>query len=98
MTQESLDTARHDAAEVEWLDYDLGDHQSEGQDGWEWTSGDEFARHVYVSANGDAPSVLAVFRVRFVAGTATVAEAHASLDGRNIGCRGVCHGEGESQD
>ena len=42
MTQEQLDTARHAAAEREWLAYELGGYQSEGQDGWEWTSSDEF--------------------------------------------------------
>jgi len=93
MTQDQLDVARHEAAETEWLAYDLGEHQSEGQDGWEWTArGDELARRVYVSSEGGAPSEHALFRVRFVVGTAEVAEAHVSLDGRDIGCRGVRRG------
>ncbi len=96
MTQDQLDIARHEAAEAEWIEYDLGEYQSEGQDGWQWTlRGDEYARHVYLSADGDAPSELALFRVRFVAGTADVAEAYATLDGSDIGCRGVHRTEGE---
>lgn len=95
MTQDQLDTARHEAAETEWIEYDLGEHQSEGQDGWEWTArGDEIARHVYVSSEGDSPSRLALFHVRFVAGTAEIAEAHASLGGGDIGCRGIRRGGG----
>jgi hypothetical protein len=99
MTQDQLDVTRHEAAETEWLAYDLGEHQSEGQDGWEWMArGDDLARRVYVSSEGDTLSEHALFRVCFVAGTAEVAEAHVSLDGRDIGCRGVVRrGGGESR-
>ena len=98
MTPEQLDTARHAAAEREWLAYDLGEHQSESQDGWAWTApGNELARRIYVSADGDAPSVPAVFRVRFVAGSADVAAAHASLDGHDIDSGGVHRAEAEDQ-
>ena len=90
MTSEHLDAARSAAAETEWLAYDLESYQSAGQDGWETTTlGDELARSIYVSRGGDdAPSERARFHVRFVAGTAAVAEAYASLDGTDIGRRG----------
>lgn len=96
MTQDQLDIARHAAAEQEWIEYDLGEYQSEGQDGWQWAlHGDEFARRIYVSSDGDAPSEIALFRVRFIKGTAEVAAAYASLDGSDIGCGGVHRTEGE---
>ncbi|MBV9748642.1 MAG: hypothetical protein JO157_07500 [Acetobacteraceae bacterium] len=98
MTQDQLDTARLEAAEREWIEYDLGEYQSEGQDRWEWTVCDDtFTRRVYLASDGDAPSAPALVRVRFVAGSAEVAEARVSLDGRDIGRRGIQHGDGRGE-
>jgi hypothetical protein len=85
-----VETRRHEAADKEWIAYDLGNAESCGQSGWEWTTpSDRMTRQVYLDLRTDEPSTSATLTVTFQPGTAIVVSAQVAIDGNSIGCRGT---------
>ncbi len=88
--QNPIIAAQYDAADLEWMNYDLGKRvESCDTSGWETIVGSgKYERNVYLIFDGASESVTARMHVNFKSGETTPNEAYLTYQGDILGRRG----------